>query len=363
MTFRGSAGFTESWDHFDFSVEDGVGTVTFSRPERLHALTFEVYADLRDLLTQLPHRDDVRALLITGTGRGFCSGGDVDAIIGELLKMPTKGLLDFTRMTGSVVQLMRESPLPIVAGVNGIAAGAGAVIAMAADLRILARSASFRFLFTNVGLSGADMGIAYLLPRIVGLGRASEILLFGDKIEAERAEQVGLANQLVDDEGDRGRVLAGAPRVGRRGQNPRRCPRKQRDGEVIRGTVHVAKAHSSRGAVKRSLDNAVLPRMKIPRARQASCNSALKFQLCGRVVLDQDGVFAPIRFPLREKTALRYRGRGGARNPKRQVHEMNAEIQDAAAAGEAPVVNPGLVRPERVVKHEIHRIEPAQLLP
>jgi len=136
--FRASAGFTDEWKHFSFEVTDGVGTVTFQRPEKLNALTFDVYADLRDLLAELPNRDDVRVLVITGTGRGFCSGGDVHEIIGELLKMDPRGLLEFTRMTGSVVQRMRECPLPIIASVNGIAAGAGAVIALASDLRLLA---------------------------------------------------------------------------------------------------------------------------------------------------------------------------------------------------------------------------------
>ena len=198
--FRASAGFTDEWKHFSFEVTDGVGTVTFQRPEKLNALTFDVYADLRDLLVELPHRDDVRVLVITGTGRGFCSGGDVHEIIGELLKMDPRGLLEFTRMTGSVVQRMRECPLPIIASVNGIAAGAGAVIALASDLRLLARSASFAFLFTKVGLAGADMGSAYLLPRLVGFGRATELLLLGDTVTAERASEIGLATQVLADE-------------------------------------------------------------------------------------------------------------------------------------------------------------------
>ncbi|HEX9313517.1 MAG TPA: enoyl-CoA hydratase family protein [Actinomycetota bacterium] len=198
--FRASAGFTDEWKHFSFEVTDGVGTVTFQRPEKLNALTFDVYADLRDLLVELPHRDDVRVLVITGTGRGFCSGGDVHEIIGELLKMDPRGLLEFTRMTGSVVQRMRECPLPIIASVNGTAAGAGAVIALAADLRLLARSASFAFLFTKVGLAGADMGSAYLLPRLVGFGRATELLLLGDTVTAERASEIGLATQVLADE-------------------------------------------------------------------------------------------------------------------------------------------------------------------
>lgn len=199
-TFRASAAFTHSWNHFDFTVADNVGTIRFGRPEKLGALTFEAYADLRDLLAELPHRGDVRVLVITGTGRGFCSGGDVEKIIGALRSMETEGLLEFTRMTGAVVKALRDVHLPVIAAVNGIAAGAGAVIALAADLRVLARSASFAFLFTQVGLAGADMGSAYLLPRIVGLGRATEMLMLGERIDAERAMQYGLAASVVDDD-------------------------------------------------------------------------------------------------------------------------------------------------------------------
>ena len=197
--FRGSAPLTKEWEHFRYQQDDGLATVTFDRPERLNALTFEVYADLRDLLAELPQREGVRALLVTGTGRGFCSGGDVHDIIGALRGMQPRELLDFTRMTGAVVQRMRELPLPVVAAVNGVAAGAGAVIALAADLRVLARSASLAFLFTKVGLAGADMGAAYLLPRLVGLARATELLLLGDSVDAERAAALGLATQVVDD--------------------------------------------------------------------------------------------------------------------------------------------------------------------
>jgi enoyl-CoA hydratase/carnithine racemase len=196
--FRASAGFTENWDHFAFGLEAGVATVTFQRPEKLNALTFDVYADLRDLLAELPHREDVRVLVITGTGRGFCSGGDVHEIIGPLQEMGPRELLNFTRMTGSVVQRMRECPIPIIAAVNGIAAGAGAVIALAADFRVLARSASFAFLFTKVGLAGADMGAAYLLPRLVGLGRATRMLVLGETVVADEAGRIGLGD-VVDD--------------------------------------------------------------------------------------------------------------------------------------------------------------------
>jgi len=198
--FRGSAGFTERWDNFDFAVDDGVATVTLSRPEKLNALTFEVYADLRDLLGELPHRGDARVLILTGRGRGFCSGGDVETIIGELQSMSAGELLQFTRMSGGVVKAMRECPLPIVAAVNGVAAGAGSVLALASDFRLLARSASFAFLFTRVGLAGADMGSAYLLPRLVGLGRAMELLVLGDDLPAERALEIGLATQVVEDD-------------------------------------------------------------------------------------------------------------------------------------------------------------------
>jgi enoyl-CoA hydratase/carnithine racemase len=196
--FRASPGFTETWRHFDFAVADGVATLTFDRPEKLNALTFDVYADLRDLLAELPHRGDARVLVVTGKGRGFCSGGDVEEIIGELQRMDTAQLLEFTRMTGAVVQALRECPLPVIAAVNGVAAGAGAVIALASDFRLLARSASFAFLFTRVGLAGADMGSAYLLPRVVGLGRATELLMLGDKLAADDALRIGLATQVVE---------------------------------------------------------------------------------------------------------------------------------------------------------------------
>jgi enoyl-CoA hydratase/carnithine racemase len=198
--FRGSAAFTENWEHFGFALDDGVATVTFSRPDTLNALTFDVYADLRDLLGELPHRGDTRVLVLTGEGRGFCSGGDVEEIIGELQSLSAGELLEFTRMSGAVVRAMRDCPLPVVAAVNGIAAGAGSVLALASDFRLLARSAELSFLFTRVGLAGADMGAAYLLPRLVGLGRATELLVLGEKVTAERALEIGLATEVVDDD-------------------------------------------------------------------------------------------------------------------------------------------------------------------
>jgi enoyl-CoA hydratase/carnithine racemase len=211
--FRATPPITAKWEHFEFTVDDGVATVTLDRPEKLNALTFDIYADLRDLLAELPHRGDVRVLVITGRGRGFCSGGDVEEIIGELQKMETAELLEFTRMTGAVVKALRECPIPVIAAVNGVAAGAGSVIALASDFRLLASSAKFAFLFTKVGLAGADMGSAYLLPRLVGLGRATELLMLGDKIDASRAEAIGLASQVVEDSELSGAAAALARRL------------------------------------------------------------------------------------------------------------------------------------------------------
>ena len=189
------------WEHFDYEERDGVATLTFSRPERLNSLTFEVYSDIRDLTDSLRQRiDEIRLLVIRGKGRGFCSGGDVDEIIAQLLKMDTRGVYEFARMTGACVRNLREIPQPVIAAVNGIAAGAGAVLAAAADIRVLAESASFRYLFTSVGLSGGEMGVCWLLPRIVGLGRATEILLLGGKITSHEAEAWGLASKVVPDD-------------------------------------------------------------------------------------------------------------------------------------------------------------------
>ena len=199
--FRGSAPLTSQWQHFRFEVSDGVGTLTLDRPDKLNALTFEAYADLRDLLAELPQRGDTRVLVVRGSGRAFCSGGDVNEIIGATLSMRPDELLGFTRMTGEVIQRMRECPVPIIAAVHGIAAGAGAVIALAADFRVCTPKARFAFLFTKVGLSGADMGAAYLLPRLVGLGHATRLLMLGDTISADEAQRIGLVSSLVEEPG------------------------------------------------------------------------------------------------------------------------------------------------------------------
>lgn len=182
---------------FRFEVKDRVGVITFSRPETLNSLTFEVYRELRDLFFALEHEPSVASIVITGEGRGFCSGGDVNSIIGELFSRDMPGLVEFTRMTCALIRNMRALRKPIVAALNGTAAGAGAVIALASDLRVAAEHAKIAFLFVKVGLAGADMGAAYLLPKIVGLSRATELLYFGDAIDAPTAELYGLFNRVV----------------------------------------------------------------------------------------------------------------------------------------------------------------------
>ena len=182
---------------FRYEESGAVATIVLDRPDRLNALTFEVYAELRDLFVALNDRPQIRAVVITGEGRGFCSGGDVDDIIGRLFDRSMVELVEFTRMTGALIRRIRECRKPVVAAINGVAAGAGAVIALACDFRIASEKASIAFLFTKVGLAGADMGAAYLLPRVVGLGRATELLFLGDKVTAADAERIGLFNRVV----------------------------------------------------------------------------------------------------------------------------------------------------------------------
>jgi enoyl-CoA hydratase/carnithine racemase len=184
-------------DSFRYSLTDGIARVKFARPETLNSLTFKVYRDLIDLFYRLRSDDAVKVVVLEGNGRGFCSGGDVHEIIGELLKRDTKGLLEFTRMSGELIVNMRQLEKPIIAAVNGIAAGAGAVIALASDFRIFAKEARIAFLFQKVGLTAADMGAVFLLPKVVGLARATELLMLGDTITAEQAEKIGLANKVV----------------------------------------------------------------------------------------------------------------------------------------------------------------------
>jgi enoyl-CoA hydratase/carnithine racemase len=182
---------------FLYDEAGAVATLTLNRPDTLNSLTFEVYRELTETFRALATRDDVRAVVITGAGRAFCTGGDVKEIIGELLHRDRKGLLEFTELTCDLVRAMRALPKPIVAALNGTVAGAGAAIAIASDVRIAAESARIAFLFVKVGLAGADMGAAWLLPRIVGLGRATELLMTGELIDAAEAHRIGLYNRVV----------------------------------------------------------------------------------------------------------------------------------------------------------------------
>jgi enoyl-CoA hydratase/carnithine racemase len=185
---------------FIYEVDDGVATVRLNDPDRLNALTFESYGELEKVFAELAREDAVKAVVLTGTGKGFCSGGSVNDIIGPLLKMKGDELYGFTRMTCNVVKNMRSLKKPIVAAVNGIAAGAGAMLMLASDIRIFSDKAKAAFLFVKVGLSGADMGALYLLPRIVGLGKATELVYFGDAIDAQESYRIGLANRVVPGE-------------------------------------------------------------------------------------------------------------------------------------------------------------------
>jgi enoyl-CoA hydratase/carnithine racemase len=178
----------------------GVATLTLDRPDRLNALTFEVYRELREAFLQLDAEPGVRAIVLTGSGRAFCSGGDVEQIIGALFGRDYRGLLEFTRTTGDLILSMLRCGRPIVGALNGLVAGAGAVIATACDIRIAGPSAKIAYLFTKVGLSGADMGASWLLPRIVGLGRATELLMTGDFVAPDEAQRIGLYHRVVADD-------------------------------------------------------------------------------------------------------------------------------------------------------------------
>ncbi len=182
--------------HFGWSVKDRVATVTLNRPERKNPLTFESYAELRDLFRDLVHVADIRAVVVTGAGGNFCSGGDVHEIIGPLTRMSMPELLAFTRMTGDLIKAMRNCPQPVIGAIDGICAGAGAMMALACDMRLGTPSVKTAFLFTRVGLAGADMGACALLPRLIGQGRASELLFTGRAMTASEGLAWGFFNAL-----------------------------------------------------------------------------------------------------------------------------------------------------------------------
>jgi enoyl-CoA hydratase/carnithine racemase len=184
--------------HFQFAVRDAVATITLNRPERKNPLTFESYTELRDLFRAMAHAPDVTVVVITGAGDNFCSGGDVHEIIGPLTKLDMPGLLTFTRLTGDLVKAMRACPQPIVAAIDGICAGAGALLALASDFRYGTVRSKTAFLFTRVGLAGCDMGACALLPRVIGQGRAAELLYTGRSMGGEEAERWGFYNRLCE---------------------------------------------------------------------------------------------------------------------------------------------------------------------
>ena len=196
--------------HFRWELTDGVATVTLNRPDRKNPLTFESYAELRDTFRALRYADDVHAVVLTGAGDNFCSGGDVHEIIAPLVAMTAPDLLRFTRMTGDLVLAMRACPQPIVAAVDGVCAGAGAIMAMASDLRIGTTRAKTAFLFNRVGLAGCDMGACAMLPRIIGQGRASELLFTGRSMSGEEGERWGFFNRLVNPEALLGEAMTTA---------------------------------------------------------------------------------------------------------------------------------------------------------
>jgi len=198
---------------FLYEERGAIGLITLNRPDRLNSLTFDVYRELTEAMAALDRRDNIRAVIITGRGRGFCSGGDVNDIIGELFSRDALGLREFTRMTCSLIRNIRALRKPVIGSLNGTVAGAGAVIALACDLRIAADTAKIAFLFVKVGLAGADMGAGFLLPRIVGLGKATELLFSGDFISADEAARMGLYNKVVPPERLEAESLAWAERL------------------------------------------------------------------------------------------------------------------------------------------------------
>jgi enoyl-CoA hydratase/carnithine racemase len=186
--------------HFEYQVTDQTASITLNRAERKNPLTFDSYAELRDLFRAMSEASDIKAVILTGAGGNFCSGGDVHEIIGPLTKLDMPGLLAFTRLTGDLVKAMRSCPQPVIAAIDGVCTGAGAILAMASDLRLGTARSKIAFLFTRVGLAGCDMGACAMLPRIIGQGRATELLLTGRSISAEEAERWGFLNRLCASE-------------------------------------------------------------------------------------------------------------------------------------------------------------------
>lgn len=235
---------------YEHDGASGVATITMNRPERLNALTFEIYDELGEIFRGVNAEPGVRAVVITGAGKAFCSGGDVHDIIGVLIGSDYPRLLEFTRTTCELIRVIRDCHRPVIAAVNGTCAGAGAVIATACDMRIAAASARIAFLFTKVGLSGADMGAAWLLPRLVGLGRATELLMTGDFITADEALRIGLYNRVVPD----GEALAAATVVARQlAQGPSLALERTKDALNREASMDLQAALESEAQLQASL--------------------------------------------------------------------------------------------------------------
>ncbi len=248
--------------HFGYSVSGKVATITLNRPERKNPLTFDSYGELRDLFREMVYATDVKAVVFAGEGGNFCSGGDVHEIIGPLVKMEMPELLEFTRMTGDLVKAMRACPQPIVAAIDGVCTGAGAMIACASDLRFATARSKLAFLFVRVGLAGADMGACTLLPRLIGLSRAADLLYTGRVVDGEEAERMGFHNRLVD-----ARVAA---RRGHRdgakpGRRPDLRPRDDQDHALAGVELGPGRMHRGRGAGAGDLHADAGFRARVPR--------------------------------------------------------------------------------------------------
>jgi enoyl-CoA hydratase/carnithine racemase len=218
---------------FDFGITDGIARIVLNRPEAYNALTFDVYRELTQCFAELQNQNDVRVVTLTGTGKAFCSGGDVREIIGPLLSRDESRLLEFTKMTCELVWQMRSLLKPVIASLNGVTAGAGAILAMASDFRIATDSAKIAFLFVKVGLSGADMGACYILPKIVGLTKATELLMSGDFISAEEAHRIGLYNQVCAPEELETRTMACALKLAAGPSNGLAVTKQQLNSETL----------------------------------------------------------------------------------------------------------------------------------
>ncbi len=261
--------------HFGYSAAGKVATIRLNRPDRKNPLTFDSYGELRDLFREMVYATDIKAIVFTGEGGNFCSGGDVHEIIGPLVKMDMPELLEFTRMTGDMVKAMRACPQPIIAAIDGVCTGAGAMIACGSDMRLATARSKLAFLFVRVGLAGADMGACTLLPRLIGLSRAADLLYTGRVVGGEEAERFGFYNRLVEPE----QLLAEATRAGAEpGRRPDLRPRDDQDHAVAGVELGPGRVHRGRGAGAGDLHADQRLRARLPRLRRQA-EAGLRGQL------------------------------------------------------------------------------------